>query len=295
MSRIAYCNGRWLPITAPALPVEDRGAQFADAVYEVIKAVDRRPRDLERHLDRLGQSLAAIGLTWPMSRAALTAVIQEAVRRSALRDATIYLQVGRGAAPRYHPFPRRTKPSLVVTIRRAAFPGKRELEQGVRVISLPDERWAHCDIKSVGLLPNVLARQRATEIGCREAWLVDPAGHVTEGSGSNAYIVDRDGRVVTRPLGSDILPGVARSNLLDLARAHGVEVQERPFTIAEAVEAREAFLTSTTSLVLPVVEIDGRPIGNGRPGEIARTLLGLYAAHCGLGARHGLEASADPA
>ncbi len=287
MSRIAYCNGRWLPIGAPAVPVEDRGLQFADAVYEVVKAVDGRPRDLDRHLDRLDRSLAQLRLAWPMSRRALTAVIEAGLARSALRDVAIYLQVGRGVAPRSHPFPPRARPGLIVTFRRAHFPGRRELEQGVKVISLPDERWAHCDIKSVGLLPNVLARQRAAEAGCREAWLVDAEGLVTEGGGSNAYIVDRQGKLVTRPLGPSILPGVTRSVLLELARQDGIEVGERPFSLEEALEAREALLSSTTSLLLPVVGIDGRPVGNGHPGSVGRRLFELYAAHCGLSSRYG--------
>lgn len=282
MSRIAYCNGRWLPITAPALSVEDRAAQFADAVYEVIKAIDGRACDLDRHLDRLDRSLAAVRLAWPMSRRALATVIAAALDRSALREAAVYLQVGRGAAPRFHPFPKHGRSSLVVTVRRAPFPGRRELDEGVKVISLPDERWAHCDIKSVGLLPNVLARQRAAEAGCREAWLVDADGHVTEGSGSNAYIVDRDGRLITRPLGPQILGGVTRSVLLELARADGIEVVERSFTLGEALAAREVLLSSTTSLLLSVTEIDSRPIGNGHPGSVGRRLFGLYARHCDL-------------
>lgn len=295
MSRIAYCNGRWLPIGAPAVPVEDRGLQFADAVYEVVKAVDGRPCDLDRHLDRLDRSLHRLRMAWPMPRRALTAVIMAGLARSALRDVAIYLQVGRGVAPRSHPFPAHARPGLIATFRRAHFPGRRELELGVKVISLPDERWARCDIKSVGLLPNVLARQRAAEAGCREAWLVDDAGFVTEGGGSNAYIVDRDGRLVTRPLGPSILPGVTRSVLLELARQDGLEVSERPFSLEEAREAREALLSSTTSLLLPVVEIDGRPVGNGHPGSVSRRLFQLYAAHCGLSSRYAAAASTTAA
>ncbi len=295
MSRIAYCNGRWLPIGAPAVAVEDRGLQFADAVYEVIKAIGGRPCDLDRHLDRLGRSLAALRIAWPVSRGALGALIGEGLRRNTLRDAVIYLQAGRGAAPRAHPFPAKARPGLVLTFRRAVFPGRREVEEGVKVISAPDQRWARCDIKSVGLLPNVLARQRAAEASCREAWLVDADGMVTEGGGSNAYIVDGEGRLVTRPLGPDILPGVTRSVLLELARANGIAVCERSFSLGEALEAREALLSSTTSLVLPVTEIDGRPVGNGHPGEVGRSLLRLYAAHCGLGERYGRRTSANAA
>ena len=295
MSRVVYCNGRWLPISAPALPVEDRGTQFADAVYEVIKAVDGRPRDLDRHLDRLDRSLAAIRVAWPMSRRALNGVIGEALRRNPLRDAAIYLQVGRGVAPRYHPFPKGARPGLVVTVRRATFPRRAELEGGVRVVTLPDERWGHCDIKTVGLLPNLLARQQAAERGCREAWLVDRDGFVTEGTGSNAYIVDRTCRLVTRPLGPAILGGVTRSVLLELARRHGIEVIERPFRPDELPQAAEALLSSTTSLLLPVVEVDGRPVGDGRPGPVGLMLRRLYADHLDLPDRLRWEPPTVPA
>lgn len=292
MTRTAYVNGRYLPLDRAAVSVEDRGLQFADGVYEVVKVVAGRPRDLERHLDRLGRSLAALRMAQPMSRAALTAVIGEVVRRNRLRDATVYLQVDRGRAPRNHLFPKAGRPSLVVTARRVSLPRLDELEHGVGVITLPDERWARCDVKSVGLLPNVLARQRAAEAGCREAWLVDGQGLVTEGSTSNAYIVDREGRLVTRPLGPEILGGVTREVVLELARAAGVPVVERAFAVDEAREAREAFLTSTSALVLPVTSIDGRPVANGAPGSTTRRLLAAYAARVGLSLPLAVEAEA---
>jgi D-alanine transaminase len=282
MSRIAYHAGRWRPIAAAALPVEDRAAQFADAVYEVVKALDGQPRCLDRHLDRLERSLAAIRLAPPMSRPALEGVIREALRRNPLREALVYIQIGRGAAPRQHAFPKGVRPSLTVTVRRAVFPGRNEIEHGVGVITLPDERWARCDIKSVGLLANVLARQRAAEAGCREAWLVDEGGRVTEGSASNAWIVDPAGRLVTRELGPRILGGVTRSTLIELARGDGIEVRERAFSLEEAKAASEALLSSTSSLVLPVTRIDGRAVGGGGPGPLGRRLLRLYAAHQGL-------------
>ena len=282
MSRVAFVSGRYVPITMPAVRIEDRGYQFADGVYEVVKAIGGEIQDLERHLDRLERSGAALSIPMPMSRRALVLVLKEVLRRNKLRDAAVYLQVTRGVAPRSHTYDGVLKPSLVVTARGARFPSAREMKEGVRIITLRDERWAKCDIKSISLLPNVLAKQKASQAGCREAWLLDSDGYVTEGSSSNAYIVDFDGRIITRPLGPQILGGITRSVVLEQARAAGIEVVERPFTLQEALGAREAFLTSTTSLVLPVTEIDGRPVANGRPGSVSVRLVELYAAATGL-------------
>jgi D-alanine transaminase len=282
MARIAYVNGRYRPLNEAAVAVEDRGYQFADGVYEVIKVLRGRPRDLERHLDRLERSLAALDIAPPMPRRALTSVLDETLRRNRLADALLYLQITRGVAPRNHLFPKRARPSLVVTARRPVFPGEREREQGVGVITQPDLRWGRCDIKSICLLPNVLARQSAAAAGCREAWLIDQAGMVTEGSASNAYIVDVAGRLITHPLSERILGGVARSVILELARRDGIEVVERPFALDEAHAAREAALSSTSSWLLPVTAIDGRPISNGMPGHAVRRLMELYAAHLGV-------------
>lgn len=279
MSRIAYVNGRYLPIAAPAVPVEDRGLQFADGVYEVVKVVDGRLCDLDRHLDRLGRSLAALAIPWPMSRGALVGVLRATLHRNRLRQALVYLQVDRGVAPRNHLFPKAARPSVIVTVRRASFPKPAELTQGVAVITRPDERWKRCDVKSISLLPNVLARQQAAEAGCREVWLYDADGFVTEGSSSNAFIVDHEGCLVTRPLGPEILGGVTRSVVLELARDAGIEVVERVFTVDEARSAREAFLTSTSSLILPITRIDERPVANGMPGSISVRLLERYQEH----------------
>ena len=279
MSRIAYVNGRYRPIGALAVRVEDRGLQFADGVYEVVKAIGGHPCDLERHLDRLGRSLAALAIPAPVSRAALQGILREVLRRNGLADAAVYVQVNRGVAPRNHLFPKGSRPSLIVTARRAHFPKVPELAEGVAVLTLPDQRWKRCDIKSVSLLANVLARQAGAEAGCREVWLYDAQGHVTEGSSSNAYIVDRSGRLVTHPSGPEILAGVTRAVVLELARGLGIEVVERPFTVTEAAESREAFLTSTSSLVLPVTAIDGRTVANGMPGSITTRLLQAYREH----------------
>ena len=282
MARVAYVNGRYRPLHSAAVAAEDRGFQFADGVYEVIKVLRGQPRDLERHLDRLARSLAALDIAPPMTRRALESVLHETLRRNRLPDALVYVQVTRGTAPRNHLFPRRARPSLVVTVRRPAFPGEREREEGVGVITQPDLRWGRCDIKSISLLPNVLARQSAAAAGCREAWLIDRERLVTEGSASNAYIVDASGRLMTHPLNERILGGVTRSVVLELARQDGIEVVEQPFSLDEAYAAREAALSSTSSWLLPVTTIDGRPVSNGMPGHVVRRLMALYAGHLGV-------------
>ena len=282
MARIAYVNGRYRPLHNATVAAEDRGYQFADGVYEVIKVLDGRACDLERHLDRLGRSLAALDIALPMTRRALESVLFETLRRNRLTNALLYVQITRGAAPRNHLFPKRARPSLVITVRRPVFPGERERDEGVGVITRPDLRWGRCDIKSISLLPNVLARQSAAEEGCREAWLIDRAGMVTEGSASNAYIVDASGRLITHPLDERILGGVTRSVILELARQDGIEVVERPFSLDEAHGAREAALSSTSSWLLPVTAIDGRPVSNGMPGHVVRRLMALYGGHLGV-------------
>jgi len=279
MARIAYVNGRYLPIHTPAVMIEDRGYQFADGVYEVIKCKDGEPRDLERHLDRLERSLAALRIAMPTSRAALALIVAETLRRNKLQQSIVYIQVSRGTSPRNHLFPKPgTRPSLVVTVRRAPFPKPLEIEDGVSVITRPDIRWARCDIKSVSLLPNVLLKQEASEAGAREVWLHDEEGLVTEGSSANAYIVDADGTIITRPRGPEILGGITREVLFEVAAEAGIPIVERPFTVAEAKAAREAFITSTSSFVLPVTKIDDAVIANGKPGSISRRLLEGYLA-----------------
>lgn len=279
MTRIAYVDGRYLPLARACVSVEDRGLQFADSVYEVAKRVAGRVVDLDRHLDRLDRSLDAIAIAPPMARAALRAVIDELLRRNRLADALIYLQVTRGTAPRYHLFPARARSRLIATVRALRLPSARERADGVAVVTRPDQRWARCDIKSTGLLANVLAKQDAAGHGAREAWLLDREGIVTEGGSTNAWIVDADGVLRTHPLSPGILGGVTRAVVLELARAHGLAVAERAFAGAELDRAREAFLTSTTSLVLPVTRIDGRAVGDGRPGPVTRTLMAAYDRH----------------
>src|SRR6478752_703987 len=278
MSRIAYVNGRYLPQQAAAVHVEDRGYQFSDGVYEVCEVRGGSIIDQRRHLVRLKRSLDELRIDMPMSEAALATVMRETVRRNRVRDGIVYLQITRGVARRDHAFPPPgTAPSLVVTARNLDFAGNDKMAAaGTAVITVPDNRWARVDIKSTSLLPNVLAKQAAREQGAREAWFVDAQGRVTEGSSSNAWIVTRDGKVVTRQADHGILKGITRAVVLDAIAAQGLKLEERAFTLDEAHAAREAFITSASQIVLPVVKIDGRPVGNGAPGLIASGLRRDY-------------------
>ena len=274
MSRIAYVNGRYVPLRNAAVNIEDRGYQFSDGVYEVCEVREGLLIDERRHLGRLAYSLKELRIAEPMAMSALGVVLREVVRRNRVRWGIVYLQITRGVARRDHAFPPAgTKPSLVITARNLDLASAERLAaDGVAVITLPDNRWERVDIKSVSLLPNVLAKQAAREAGAREAWFVDKQGRVTEGSSSNAWIVTRDGKVVTHQVGHDILKGITRTVLVDAIAAAGLTLEERAFTVEEAYAAREAFLTSASQIVLPVVRIDGRPVGNGAPGLIASAL-----------------------
>jgi len=281
MSRIAYVNGRYLPRNDAKVAVEDRGYQFADGVYEVCEVRGGCLVDERRHMARLDRSLGELRIAHPMSRAALAVVLRETIRRNRVRDGIVYVQVTRGAARRDFPFPAAdTRSSLVVTAR-SSDPARLEevAAEGIAVITVPDIRWKRVDIKSVALLPNVLAKQAAREQGAREAWLVDAHGRVTEGASSNAWIVSRDGKLITHPVGQDILSGITRSVVIDAIKAQGLAFEERSFTVDEAYAAREAFITSASQIVLPVVNINGRPIGNGAPGLIATGLRRDYHRH----------------
>ncbi len=278
MSRIAYVNGRYLPHSAAAVSIEDRGFQFADGVYEVCEVRGGQLVDERRHMARLQRSLDLLHMERPMSAAALAIVMRETLRRNRVTDGIVYLQVTRGEMRRDFPFPPAgTPPTIVVTARSndlSKIEGR--AAKGIAVVTMPDERWRHVDIKSVSLLPNVLAKQAAREKGAQEAWLVDTQGYVTEGASSSAWIVTGDGVLVTRPLGGDILPGITRSVVLDLVAEQGLRFEERAFTVEEAYAAREAFVTSASQSVMPVVAIDGRPVSNGAPGMAASALRRDY-------------------
>ena len=284
MSRIAYVNGRYLPLAQAKVHVEDRGYQFGDGVYEVCEVRGGRLVDERRHMARLDRSLRELRMARPMSAKALSVVLHETVRRNRVQDGIVYLQITRGAARRDFAFPPDDTPTSMVVSARSH--DRARLEQlaaeGIAVVTLPDIRWGRVDIKSVALLPNVLAKQTAREQGAREAWLVDEAGHVTEGASSNAWIVSRDGKLITRSLGNGILAGITRSVVIDVVKAQGLAFEERAFSVEEAYAAREAFVTSASQIVLPVVSIDGRPIGNGAPGLIASALRRDYRRHAEL-------------
>ena len=279
MSRIAYVDGQYLPHRSAGVHIEDRGYQFADGVYEVLAVVGGHLIDEGPHLARLARSLAELRIVPPMSDAALRIVLREVVARNGVRDGSVYLQITRGAAPRDHAFPRSAEPVLVVTGRRKKPPDPRLAAEGIAVITIPDIRWRRCDIKSVALVANVLGKQRAREAGAFEAWQVDGEGRVTEGTSTNAWIVTADAIAVTRQADSAILNGVTRLAVFDIIRREGYRLVERPFTVAEAKAAREAFVTSTAVELLPVVRIDGDPVGSGTPGPLSQTLRAFYLAH----------------
>jgi D-alanine transaminase len=281
LSRIAYVNGRYIPARNATVHIEDRGYQFSDGVYEVCEIRHGRIVDERRHMERLERSLAELRIRMPMTPAALALVMRECVRRNRVHEGIIYLQITRGVARRDHGFPPAgTAPSVVVTARNLDFAGnERTAAEGLAVITVPDNRWERVDIKSISLLPNVLAKQAAREKGAKEAWFVDHDGHVTEGSSSNAWIVTKAGKVVTRQSDKGILKGITRTVLMDAIKAQGLELEERPFTPEEAYGAREAFLTSASQIVMPVVRIDDRPIGNGAPGSVATALRAEFHRH----------------
>lgn len=278
MSRIAYVNGLYVPHRDAGIHVEDRGFQFADGVYEVCEVRGGKLIDARRHLDRLDRSLSELRIRPPMSRAALLVVLRETVRRNLVRDGLVYLQVTRGVARRDHAFPAAsTAPSVVVTARAMDFAAlDAAAVAGVSVITVPDNRWERVDIKSVALLPNVLAKQQAKEAGAREAWFVDETGNITEGSSTNAWIISAEGALVTRQADMGILRGITRTVLMEAAEAEGLVIEERPFSREEALCAREAFISSATGIVLPVVMIDGHKVGDGAVGPVARRLRARF-------------------
>ncbi|MAK64246.1 MAG: D-amino acid aminotransferase [Maricaulis sp.] len=280
MSRFSYVNGRFLPHAQASISIDDRGFLFGDAIYEVWSVRHGHLLDSEGHFERLKRSLGELRIPMPIGVPALRLVIGELLRRNRVDEGLVYLEISRGAARRDHVFPPAgTRPTLVMTAKRVDFAAAdARAERGIGVISLPDQRWGRCDIKTVNLLPNVLAKQAAREAGAFEAWQVDDEGFVTEGASSNAWIVTAEGVLVTRPADHAILHGITRATILRLARDAGYDVEERGFTLDEAHGAREAFITSATTFVTPVVRIDDRPVGNGAPGSLGSLLRETYLA-----------------
>lgn len=279
-TRISYVNGRYVPHNQAAVHIEDRGYQFSDGIYEVMLIENNVMIDRAQHWARLKRSLAEMRIAFPVSIPALEVVTFELLRRNRLKSGCIYLQITRGVAKRDHPFPKKpVEPAIVMTVTEPKTPSLKERTEGVHAITYPDIRWLRRDIKSISLLPNVLAKQAATEAKVREAWLYTEKGIFTEGSSTNIYIVDAKGTVITHPANEMILGGVTRDSILKLAKKAGIKVLEKPFTLADIKKAKEAFLTSTTAMVLPVVKIDRIVIGSGKPGKIVTKLQSLYAAH----------------
>lgn len=277
MSRVAYVNGAYSAHGEAVVHIEDRGFQFADGVYEVWSVFDGRLADFDGHMARLHRSLNALQIEIPMSAASLGVVLRETIRRNRVRDGLVYLQVTRGTASRDHAFPMDTAPSVIVTAKRLDLAkGQAMAAKGAAGVTRPDIRWGRCDIKTVGLLPNVLAKQAARERGAYECLMYDEMGLITEGASTNAWIVDEDGRLRTRDTQANILRGVTREAILKLVEAEGIELDERPFSVEEAKRAREVFVTAASSFVMPLVSLDGVKIGDGKPGPIATRLREVY-------------------
>lgn len=283
MSRIAYVNGTYVHQSDALVNVEDRGYQLADGVYEVTAVFEGRLVDCDAHMERLERSLAGLRIEPPCSRSNIVLIMERIVRRNHIRNGQIYLQITRGVAPRYHAFPAEdVKSSLVMTANHRRPPSDEAVARGAKVITLPDTRWSRPDIKTVSLLPNVLAKQKAVESGALEAWFTDENGLVTEGSSTNAWIVTEGQEIVTRPLGQELLAGITRQTVIAVARANNMRVTERAFSVDEAMKAKEAFLTSTTSFVMPVVSIDDTPVDTGEPGRVTLQLLDAYRRHVAM-------------
>jgi D-alanine transaminase len=274
MSRISYVNGRYLPHQNAFVHIEDRGYQFADGVYEVCEICAGFIIDLTRHLDRLDRSLRELSMRSPMSRAALIRVIRETIRLNRIKNGMFYLQITRGVARRDHVFPSSdTQSSLVVTAKHS----NRETacaraEKGISVVSVPDNRWERVDIKSIGLLPNVMAREFARQNGAQEAIYIDSNGMVKEGAATNVWIVTINNELITRPADFGILSGVTRRTVMDIAQKLGLTVKEEAFSVQQAIAANEVFISAATTLIMPVVQFDGNTIGTGKSGEIALML-----------------------
>lgn len=280
MSRIAYVGGAYVPMRQAVVNIEDRGYQFADGVYEGITVYKGALIDLEPHIERLWRSLGALQMATPMDRGPMTFVIKEVVRRNHIKNGFIYLQITRGVAPRDHPFPALAIPELVITCKRLDMDAiEARARKGVAVSSQPDMRWDRCDVKSISLLPNILAKQAAREAGAFEAMLIDDDGLVTEGSSTNIWMVSKEGEIITRSTDDNILPGITMVAIKKLAAKLQLKVVDRAFTLEEAHGAVEMFLTSSTAGTMPIVKLDDKDIGDGKVGPIGNKLIDAYRAH----------------
>lgn len=274
MSRIVYVNGDYLPEEEARISVFDRGFLFADGVYEVTSVIDGKLVDNEAHLARLDRSLDELNMDFDVSGEEITTIQKELMKRNSLREGTIYLQVSRGVAERDFAFPDKPSPSLVMFTQAKNLVDSPAAQRGMSVILVDDIRWKRRDIKTVQLLAASMAKQAATEAGADDAWMMED-GLVTEGTSNNAWIV-KGGKLITRQLSNEILHGITRRAVMKLAEEDALEIEERPFTAEEAMEADEAFITSASTFVMPVVKIDGSMIGNGNPGSLTLRLRELY-------------------
>ena len=279
MSRIAYVNGHYVPSQHAQVSMWDRGHQLADGVYEVIIFFNRKFLDEDLHLARLQRSLDIVRIPAPMSERALKLVMREMLRRNPFNDGSIYLQITRGTAKRGHPFPKHVTPSLTMAVAPAKQPYKKEVSEGIRIVTTPDIRWQHCDIKSIALLPNVLANQYAVEQGVREVFMINRDGFITEGSHSNSYMVDKNGTLITHPANDFILNGVRRINVMRICKELGIKVEERPFTLEELYNGSEAFMTSANTNILPVTKVNDTVIGTGKVGAVTTRISDAYKLH----------------
>lgn len=276
MSRYSYVNGKYVPHKYAHVHIEDRGFQFADGVYEVIAYIEGRFADEKGHLDRLERSLSELSLTMPVSRQILQILIREVLRKNKLKNAAIYIQITRGVAKRNFKFPSdSTKPSLVIITWPFDFQNNPDITKGIEVISVPDQRWARRDIKTIALLPQVLANQKAASQNKKEAWMLNNEGFVTEGSSSNAWIV-KNKTLQTHPATQNILKGVTRTALEKIAADLSYSLIEKPFTLEHAYEADECFKTSATGLISPIVKVNDIVIGEGKPGKITKLIYEEY-------------------
>ena len=275
-ARIVYLNGAFLPFEEARVPIMDRGFLFADGIYEVSAIIDGRLVDNAAHLARLDRSLGEIGIRNPHDAAGWERLQTELVARNGVTEGLVYMQVTRGVAERDFAFPKAgTEPTVMMFTQAKTVLANPLAESGARIITVEDLRWKRRDIKSVALLAQVLAKQQAAEAGVAEAWMVED-GAVTEGSSSTAFIVSRERVLVTRPLSTALLPGITRASVLRLAQEADLRIEERLIPVDEAYAAQEAFYTSASAFVMPVVQIDGRQIGEGRPGPLTRRLRALY-------------------
>lgn len=283
MSRTVFVNGSFVPFEQATIPLMDRGFLFADGIYEVSAVINGRLIDNEPHLARLDRSLKEIRIHNPYSAAEWTRLEEEIVARNRLEEGLVYMQVTRGAAEREYVFPKDATPTVVMFTQPKNMIASPLAETGAAVITVPDLRWKRRDIKSIGLLAQVLAKQAAAEAGVSEAWMVED-GLITEGGSSTAFILTNERKVVTRPLSTAVLPGITRLSVMRLAKENGLTIEERAFSVDEALGAAEAFLTSASSLVMPVVSIDGKPVGDGKPGGMTRRLRRVYLDMAGVNA-----------